>query len=383
MRALFDINHPADVLFFEGAIRALRKQGHGVLVSSRVKDETQELLDGLDIAHTCLSRMGGGVAGMGRELVVRSLRLFRIARRFRPDVMTARTGVAIGLVGRALGIPAVAFEDTECAWLQTSLCAPFATVLCTGMGYGRRFPGKELHVEAPFQLAYTHPDRFRPDPGVLRRWGIAPGEPYFVVRVKAWRALHDVGVRGPRDDEIVALVEALRAYARPIVSAERPLPPGLASYENPVPPQDGLHLLAFARLYVGEGSSMAAEAACLGTPAVFLSPVSRRGYLDAMERRYGHVRTVRTAERATELACKWLSDPAQQGRAEQARRRLVSDCEDPGEFVPGVLLRFGAGARGVRTALPRVERGSNAVAAPARDAALGRRAEVPAKGAHL
>ena len=354
MRALFDINHPADVLFFEGAIRALRQRGHGVLVTSRVKDETQELLDGRGIAHTCLSRMGDGVAGMGRELVVRSLRLFRIARRFRPDVMTARTGVAMGLVGRALGVPTVAFEDTECAWLQTSLCAPFATVLCTGMGYGRRFPGKELHVEAPFQLAYTHPCRFRPDAGVLRRRGVAPGEPYVVVRVKAWRAMHDFGVRGPRDEEIAALVEALRAYGRPIISAERPLPAGLAAYENPLPPQDGLHLLAFARLYVGEGSSMAAEAACLGTPAIFLSPVSRRGYLDAIEQRYGHVTTVRTVRQATAVARRWLADPALKGRAEQARRCLVSDCEDPGEFVPAVLLRFGAGARGARTVLPRV-----------------------------
>jgi predicted glycosyltransferase len=106
---------------------------------------------------------------------------------------------------------------------------------------------------------------------------------------------------------------------------------------------DAVHdLLAFARLYVGEGSCMAAEAACLGTPAIFLSPASRRGYLDALEQRYGHVTTVQTVSQALQHAREWLT-PGTKETALAARDRLVRECEDPVEFTMRVIRRYGRG----------------------------------------
>lgn len=268
-------------------------------------------------------------------MVGRAARMLAVAQRFRPDVMVARTGICTALVGRALRVPSVTFDDTEFAWLQVGLSAPLATVVCTGLGYGRRFPGKERRFNAPPQLAYTHPRRFQPDREVLRAAGIR--EPYIVLRVKAWRAVHDLGVGRPRDEDTVRLVETLAEYGRPIITTERPLPPRLTRYLNPLPVEGALHLLAFARLYVGEGSSMAAEAACLGTPAIFISPASRRGYLDALEERYGHVTTVRDVPHALERAHHWLRDPHLKETARSAQRRLIEDCDDPVEFMLGVV----------------------------------------------
>jgi hypothetical protein len=340
MRALFDLMHPAQVRFFRPVISDLLREGSQVLVTSRAKDETAELLDAFGIAHVCLSRPATGPLGMAGELVARTARMLRLARRFRPDVMAAKMGVSIGPVGRALGVPTVMFEDTEFAWLQIALSAPLATAVCTGLGYGRRFPGKQLRYNAPPHLAYTHPCRFAPDPALLRRHGLEPDEPYAVLRVKAWGAMHDLGASGPGDDETARLVEAVARRARPLISAERPLPELLARWGSPVPVADVLHLLAFARLYVGEGSSMAAEAACLGTPAVYISPVSRRGYLDAMEQRYGHVTTVKDIGAAAQVAEAWLASDAMKERARQARERLVAECDDPARFALDVLHRY-------------------------------------------
>jgi predicted glycosyltransferase len=341
MRVLIDLKHPADALLFRDVGHLLLHRGHRVLLTSRQKDETLDVLDGLGLRHRCISTMGHGVTGMGGELLQRTARLYGVARGFQPDVLVARAGVCVGWVGKLLNLPVVDLEDTEFAWLQIALSTPLASVVCTGLGYGRRFPGKELRFRAPPQLAYTHPRRFTPDGDALRYRGLDPAEPYVVIRLKAWRAMHDLGTEGPTIREIVSLVGYLRDFAKPVISTERPLPAELARYVAPVPPELGLSMLAFARVYVGEGSSMAAEAACLGTPAVFISPASRRGYLDAMERRYGHVTTVQAPWQALAVARKWLryGDPEAEGS--DARRRLLADCEDPAEFLADVIESYG------------------------------------------
>lgn len=345
MRILFDLKHPAQVRFFVHAVAALRRGGDDVLVTSRHKDETVALLDRIGMPHICLSRMGSGLLGMGAELAGRTCRMLKLARRFRPDVLVARTGITIGLVGKALGIPRVVFDDTEFAWLQRSLSVPLATVVCTGMGYHRRFPGKQREFAAPPQLLYTHPARFAPDPDILRKHGIEPEEPYVVVRVKAWRALHDMGVQQPADDRLSALVRQLRRFGRPVITSERPLPEPLCRFRSPLPVEHALDLLAFARLYVGEGSCMAAEAACLGTPAVFISPVSRRGYLDALEERYGLVKTVTDHDAAARVAGEWLADPDQPRRFRDVREEMVRECDDPLDFMLNIIRDIGNGAR--------------------------------------
>jgi len=344
MRILFDLKHPAQVHFFKHPIRILSAAGDQVLVTARAKDETTALLKALGIPYVCLSKPGKGLIGMGAEFGWRLARMLAVARQFRPDVLVARTGVTAGPVGRILGVPSIIFDDTEFARLQIGLSTPFATVVCTGLGYGGRFQGKEVRFNAPPHLACTHPSRFTPRAEVLLEHGVDARQPYVVLRLKAWQALHDWGTRAATDHEMGRLVEALSHHAKPIVSSERALPGHLQAYLNPVPVEGVHHLLAFARLYVGEGSCMAAEAACLGTPAIFLSPASRRGYLDALEKRYGHVTTVQTVSQAVERAEEWLrTDMKKQALA--ARDLLVRECEDPVEFTVSIIRRYGRRSR--------------------------------------
>jgi predicted glycosyltransferase len=345
MRILFDLLHPAQVRFFQGLIEVLRDEGHEIMAAARDKDETLALLEALDIPHTTLWPRAQTAPGMAVELVGRTARMLRLARQFRPDLLLAKAEVSFGVVSKVLGVPNIVFDDTEFAWLQIRLSEPLATVMCTGMGYGRIFPLHQLTYDAPPQLAYTHPRRFAPDPDVLRDHGIEPDEPYIVIRVKDWRAMHDLGVRGPAEEGIVRMAEAVRPHGRPVISTERTLPPELEGDLNPLPAEHALDLLAFARLYVGEGSSMAAEAGCLGTHAVYLSPSSRRGYLDAMEERYGHVTTVATVADAVARATAWLQsdDLASRGRA--IHDRIVAECDDPVEFMLDVVRRYAPSGR--------------------------------------
>ena len=115
MRILIDILHPAHVHFFRPFREDMLAAGHDVLVTSRRKDVTIELLDAFDIPHRVLSSQRRGRAGLARELLSRTARLVRAARRFRPDVMTGIMGPSIAIAGKLLRTPRVVFYDTGIA----------------------------------------------------------------------------------------------------------------------------------------------------------------------------------------------------------------------------------------------------------------------------
>lgn len=131
MKILIDILHPAHVHFFRPFREEMSARGHEFLVTARQKDVTIELLEAYEIPHTVLSRQRTGRAGLAYELASRTARLIRIARRFRPDVMTGIMGPSIALAGTALRIPRVVFYDTEIATSTNRWVYPMSTAVCT------------------------------------------------------------------------------------------------------------------------------------------------------------------------------------------------------------------------------------------------------------
>jgi hypothetical protein len=120
-------------------------------------------------------------------------------------------------------------------------------------------------------LAYLHPDRFTPDPELVAELGIDPDRPYAVIRLVGWGAHHDVGHHGFDRDGLVRFVEDLAEHVQPCVTVEGELPAELERYRLAIPYRQIHHVLAFASLYVGEGATMASEAAVLGTPSVYVN----------------------------------------------------------------------------------------------------------------
>ena len=335
MRVLFDITHPADVHLFKVVIRRLRAEGHAVLVACRDKDVTVDLLCREGIEHECLSRIGKGLAGLGKELLVRDSRMLRAALRFKPDVMVARGGIFIGPVGWLLRVPRLVVEDTEHAKVERMLSLPFATYICTGTGYQGDHGRRQMRFRGVPQFAYTDPRHFQPDAAPLCEAGVDPQEPYIVLRTVSWGAGHDLGIAGAGESAVAEAVQRLRRFGRVLISSERPLPADLEVHRNPVPSNHMLDLLSFARLFVGEGGTMAAEAGLMGVPAIFTNPLSV-GFLLAMERDYQLVRNVPTLAEGVQIAEQWLAEPDLKTTWQQRRQRLLDDSED----IPAFLYRM-------------------------------------------
>ena len=335
MRLLFDILHPAHVHVFRNLIHELGARGHEVTITLREKDIARDLLEQYGLPYEVLSRKKTGL-GLAVEFVQRGAELWRVAERFQPHFLAGVMGPSIATVGRLRRFfgrdraRIAIFYDTEIAKLTNAFAYPLADAVCTPDCYQTVVHGRHVRYAGYHELAYLHPNRFTPDEQVVRAAGIDPGAPYFLVRFVSYEASHDLGSRGLVPERKLALVKALSEEGRVFVSSEGPLPADLEPYRVRIPARDIHHVLAFARLLVGESATMASECAVLGVPSIYVSPLGR-GYTDEQESRYGLVKNftgTRFGEDFVSVAKEMATDPGLRETAHAARQRLLADKVD-------------------------------------------------------
>jgi predicted glycosyltransferase len=343
MKVLFDIGHPAHVHFFRNPARLLAQRGHEILITSRHKEMTLELLDQLGLPHLCLSRLGnGGLFSLGTELLRRNLALFRTVKRFRPDVMAAIGGVSIAQVGKITGIPSLVFYDTENARLQNAITYPFASCVIVPRCYEAWVP-KHRHIRynGYHELSYLHPARFKPDRAMALANGVsAEGETFFI-RVVSWQASHDIGEYGWNAELLRQVIQKLTSYGKVLVSSEAQLPADLEAYRYRGKVSEVHHVLAYCRACVGESATMASECAVLGVPAIYAAQTGR-GYTNEQEARYHLVKNIRELSwHGLEQALDELL-AVSQDTWRHARDKLLADTIDVAAFVADCIETFPA-----------------------------------------
>ncbi|MBW7470496.1 DUF354 domain-containing protein [Marinobacter sp. M216] len=302
-RILIDICHPAHVHFFKNVIGVLNNRGHEILVTSREKEVTVRLLEDLDVDHCMLSSASkGGVVGMLKELISRNFGLYKVARRFKPDVMAAIGGIFVAQVGRLSSIPSVVFYDTENATLQNALTYPFASRVSVPRAYESWLPKRSERYDGYHELAYLHPEFFKPDYVEAVANGLSPSGDTFLIRVVSWNANHDLNEQGWSVQLLRTVVSFLSRLGKVIVSSEGGLPDDLAPYGYAGNPSSMHHVMAFCRLFVGESATMASESVVLGVPAIYAAHTGR-GYCNEQEVRYGMLRNINELNETSLVGC--------------------------------------------------------------------------------
>ena len=344
LRILFDLKHPAHYHFFRHVMAALRRDGHSLTITCRKSPTLISLLDAGGLPYQIVSTKGKGILGLARELLLRDWALYRIARKVRPDVLVAKHGLCISHVGTILRIPSLSYEDTEHAKLQIRLSWPFLTRILTDHSYLIDAGKKHRRLNLLNALAYLHPHHFAPNPTILHEVGLSRDEPYVVVRFVAWDAAHDIPARRSRDAQRRRLVAELAKHARVLVVPEKTLPADLEQHVPKFPPHRFHDLLAFAAAHVGEGGSVAAEAAVLGVPTVYTNPLGG-GCLDELIGR-GLCRWETDPEKALSVAKEWLKRPTQiRALFEQKRKRLLLEKGDPVRLLAEQVVLLGREGR--------------------------------------
>jgi hypothetical protein len=333
MKVFVQIGHPAHVQFFKNIIRTLTEHGHSIRILARRKDVTLQLLDRYGFDYIPVEFFSGSMAGKMMDLVRTEVILYRHAKAFRPDLMIASGSPAIAHVGKLLGIPSIFFTDTEDARLANSLARPFATVMCTPRCFRGDLGPRHIRFNGFKELAYLHPKYFTPDPSVLQDMGIREGERFIIVRLISWEAHHDIGLSGIRDRK--SFLSSLERFGRVFLSSERELDPSLEKYRIRLPP-DRLHsLMAYASLYIGEGGTMAAEAAVLGTPSIHIeknssgtATGSNSGNFLELRDTYDLLYFYPDQAGAMEKAMEILHNPASKAEWMRRRERLYAEKVD-------------------------------------------------------
>jgi predicted glycosyltransferase len=341
LRVLVDVTHPAHVHLFRNAVDALETRGHDVRVAAREKDVTTDLLDAHGLDYAVCSATRDGPLALPREWALREVSLYRYARQFRPDVVLSHLNPAAAHVASAVGAASVVFHDTEVAGAVERFTLPFVDAVCTPTEFSRELPGDHVRYAGFHELAYLHPARFDPDPGVLRRNGVDPESPFSVIRLVSMDAHHDVGADGFAREEVRRLVDGLGEHGDVYLSTEGALPEEFGEHALPVESHELLDLLAFANCYVGDSGTMATEAGVLGTPAVRYDPLdAEMGNFVALAD-YGLVESTTDEAAAVERAVELAGDPDASRRWQRRRRDLLADKVDVTAFTVALAEEVG------------------------------------------
>lgn len=276
MNICMDLGHPGHVHFFRHCATILEHRGHAVFFVCRDMPIVHRLLSAQGRSAVPMGSKRLGRAGLVLELAEHTARLSIFLRKNRIDVCAAIGGTFSVAAAKVAGVACVAFSDTDTAIMENRIVYPLVTCLATAEGYPYDLRDKHRRYKGFHELAYLHPEYFTPDPGVAARYGLGPDNPYSVVRLSAWEAGHDLGLRKASRAEKLEMVARLAAYGKVVVVPEGAYPRELAAVAPPLhpelAPEDFHHILAFARFCLTEGATTASEACVLGVPSLYCNP---------------------------------------------------------------------------------------------------------------
>jgi uncharacterized protein len=333
MNILIDINHPAHVHYCKNFIWDMQKRGHTIVITSTDKEMTYQLLKNY---HFDFIRLGAHRKSMVNKitfLLESDLKMFFAARKFKPDIFLGFGSIRAAHTATITRRPCINFEDTEDSIGQIRLYRPFVNCICTPSSFLTPLGDKQVLFNGYLDLAYLHPNRFTPDPSVLEDVGLEKNERFIIVRFISWAASHDIQLKGIQNQ--VRLVKELERFGKVFVSSEKGTDKELDKYKLKIAPEKFHSLLSYAQLYVGEGGTIATEAAVLGTPAVHIESDSqgvatgyRSGNFCELRDKYGLMFFYPDEKSALEKAVEILSDPNSKTEWQKKRERLLQDKID-------------------------------------------------------
>lgn len=289
-KILFFLGHPAHFHLFKNSIQDLKESGSEIHIVIKTKDILEDLLKSAKLPYSNLLPEGrkDGKLGILNGVLKKNLALFKYCKEHQPDIM-AGTSAEIAHVGKLLSIPSINFTEDDYKIIRNfgRVTYPFTDVILSPVSCNNeRWNKKTVHYNGYHKLAYLHPNRFKPDIGIVNKY-ISDSEPYYILRFAKLTAHHDDGIEGINNDIAKTLVDKLSKNGKVLITSERILPDFLEPYRLVINPLDIHHLMAYANLFIGDSQSMTVESAMLGTPSLRFSSFSGKiGVLQELEEKY-------------------------------------------------------------------------------------------------
>ena len=290
MKILFHLGHPAHFHLFKNVIKRLIEDDYQIITVIKKKDILEDLLknEGLEYKNILPGGRKSTKLGIAWGLFKQDIGILNLALKEKPDMMVG-TSVPIAHIGKLLGIPTihVTEDDADVVPIHSKLAYPFiSTIVSPSTCNNSKWENKSVKYAGYHELSYLHPKVFTPDINVCKKY-LDINKPFFVLRFSGLDAHHDKGISGINNKLALKLIRILKPHGNVFITSERPLSYELEIFRKQINPLDIHHILAFAKIYIGDSQTMAAESGVLGTPFVrFNDFVGRIGYLNELEKKY-------------------------------------------------------------------------------------------------
>jgi len=293
MRYLFFFVHPSKFHVFRQTINTLLKNGHHVDVIITSKDVLEELIKDEGWNYTNIFPEGRKMKGVpayissGINFFRTIFRLYWLTKDKQYDLFV--TDDLLVYIGKLKKVPTIVFNDDDLDVVkQYSLVLSKADrILAPDITRLARFEKKKIAFPGYKELAYLHPNVFKPDIDVVKKFN-PDLKPYFILRLVSLRAYHDVGMKGLSDKNVLRLISILEKYGQVYITAERPLTNNFKKHRLNIQPSKIAHAIYYAEAFIGDSQTMTSEAAVLGTPAFRCNDfVGRISVMEEKEKVYG------------------------------------------------------------------------------------------------
>jgi uncharacterized protein len=345
LRVLIDIGHPGHVHLYRNIYHELVSDGHKVWVTVKDIPIMTTLLEKYGMDYTVLGKKVDSLIG---KAITQLKYNFLVARLVKKNQINIGVGSSITLahVSKCTAMKSVILDDDDDAVqpLFVKFAHPFAdSLLSPSALIGRRKRADTIFYSGYHELAYLHPNVFKPDSSILKELHLGKEEPYFILRFNIFKAHHDVGVKGLDLSQKIELVNLLKSRGRILITTEREIEPALEKYQLRISPEKIHSLLYYASLFLGDSQTMASEAAILGTPSIRLnSLVGELALHEELELKYNLTYGFRPndfgllVKKVNEL----LESPNTKSEWQLRRNTLISEKIDTTSFLVWFIKNY-------------------------------------------
>lgn len=355
MRIAAFANTPAQVYFYKNILKELTRRGHQVRLLVRDYGETIVVANELELDYFVYSKSPASKIGKLLSLPYDLIMAYKILRRFKPDMIVG-FGVYDAFTSFFLGADCIEFADSEPSVnplhsLEIKLYMPFVDAVITPSSFRQNLGRKHLRIKSFKELAYLHPNYYKPNDDIFDLLGIKKGENYVLLRFNGFDAVHDSGIKGFADGDKIELVMELEKYAKVFISSESGVPNKIKDRIERIPKSRIHDALYYAMLLVADTQTMITEAALLGSPAVRCNRFVGKGDMGnfvELENDYGLIFNYNNSESALKKAVDLIQRPKLKMEWKNKRKNLLNEKIDVTAFMVWFIENWPESAKEIK-----------------------------------
>ncbi|MFZ2865491.1 MAG: DUF354 domain-containing protein [Ignavibacteriaceae bacterium] len=332
MKILIDIGHPAHIHYFRNFISIMMSKGHEFLITSRDKEVTFELLSAYKLSYISRGKGRKNIIGKMIYLFQGVYTIYKASKKFNPDLFVSFGSPYAAQASSLIKKPHVVFDDTEHSKFEQLMYKPFSKSIITPEVFFKDMGVKQIRFNSYMELCYLHPKYFYPKQEIFKQLNININTKYVILRFISWDANHDIGEKGLSYEYKIKLINELNKKYRVFISSEGILPKYFIKFKLNIKPEYLHSVLFYAQLYIGEGSTTAAECSILGTPSIYVNSLFV-SYCAELEEKYGLLYIFNKEKGVLEKARELLSMPNLKDEWHKRRMKMLSEKIDVTAFM--------------------------------------------------